>query len=176
MVQLSVSGQHELKALAHRLKTGAKELRPELRKAIKKAAAPAVRDVQEAARTISVRGARGGGRAARALHHASRAKRKADHGLRATIARATRADIKLGGEPRVTIRTYSRYLPADQRRLPRLLDRPQGWRHPVFGNRESWAAQFGEPWFGHTLKKHGPKVRDEVLDAMHRVGQKITRG
>lgn len=178
MVQLSVSGQAELKALSFRLKTAAKELRPELRKAIKKAAGPAVRDVQEAARTIPVRGARGGGYLSRAVHHASRSKRKlaGGHGLRASIARATRADIKISGEPRVTIRTYGRYLPQDQRHLPRYLDREKGWRHPVFGDRENWAAQFGAPWFAHTLKKHGPKVRGEVLDAMRRTAEKIAGG
>jgi hypothetical protein len=198
-VKLSVTGQAELKALSARLKdAGEKGLRKELRRAIKTATGPALRDVQEAARTIPVRGARGGGKAARRQHYTAKRKAKGGHGLRATIARATRADIKASGQARVTIRTYARYLPADQRKLPRYLDREKGWRHPVFAQRdwvstkkgkgsrgergsdhgagETWVAQYGQPWFAVTLIKHGPKVRKEILIAMKTTADKITNG
>lgn len=176
MVQVSVSGQAELKALGRRLKDADKVLRRELRKGIKKAAAPAVRDVQEAARTIPVRGTRGGGKRDRRLHYTAKRKAKGGHGLRATIARAIRADIKATGHAKVTIRVFSRYLPADQRNLPRYLDRTKGWRHPVFGDRENWVDQHGQPWFASTLVQHGPAVRREVLAAMKTVADKITEG
>lgn len=175
-VKLSVSGQAELKALAARLKAaGDKGLRSELRKAIKKATGPAVRDVQQAARTMKVTGARGGGKKARRLHYTGKRAAKGGHGLRATIARATRAEIKPGGDARVTIRTYARYLPMDQRKLPRYLDRPKGWRHPVFGDRADWVTQYGEPWFASTLIRHGPAVRREILAAMKTVAEKIAK-
>lgn len=198
-ILLSVSGQADFKALSRRLKdAGEKGLRKELRRAIKKATGPAVRDVQEAARNIPIRGARGGGKKSRQLHYKGKRAAKGGHGLRATVARATRADIKPAGEARVTIRTYARYLPEDQRNLPRYLDREKGWRHPVFAKRgwvsmskgkgsrgergtqhgagETWVEQFGAPWFSVTLKKHGPPVRREILDAMARTADKITKG
>lgn len=178
-VKLSVTGQAELAALSRRLKeAGEKGLTKELRKGLKNAAGPAVKDVQDVVRTLPVHGTRGGGKGGRAAHHNMRFKRaaKGGHGLRATIARATKADVKTSGEARVTIRTYARYLPADQRRLPRYLDRAKGWRHPVFGDRENWVRQFGKPWFGTTLKRHGPAVRKEVLDAMRRTAEQITKG
>lgn len=173
----SVSGAADLKALGARLKeAGDKNLTKELRRGLRKAAKPAVADVQQAARDIPVRGARGGGKKARRVFHKGKRTPKTGFGLRATIARATRAEVKTSGAARVTIRTYARYLPQDQRRLPRLLDREKGWRHPVFGDLENWVDQYGSPWFGATLKKHGPTVRKEAFAAMKRVAEQITQG
>lgn len=177
VAKLSVTGQAELKALGARLKeAGDKGLTRELRKGLRAAAGPAVRDTQHAVRTLPVRGARGGGTFSRAAHHRGKQRPKGGFGLRATIAQATKAETKISGSARVVIRTFARFLPESQRRLPRYLDRQKGWRHPVFGDRENWVAQYGKPWFAATLKKHGPKVRGECLDAMRRVAEQITKG
>jgi hypothetical protein len=178
-VKLSVTGQAELATLSTRLKAaGDKGLTRELRKGLQRAAKPAVDAAQDAARRIPIRGVRGGGTAARAAHHRIRYKRAArgGHGLRATVARAVRAQIRMGGNAALTIKTLARMMPASQRKLPRYLDSVRGWRHPFFGNREHWYQQRGEPWFGETLKRQGPTIRGEVLDAMARVAQQITRG
>lgn len=180
-VQISVTGAEQLERLGKRLKeAGDKELTKELRKGLKKAADPAVRHVQHAIRTLPVRGARGGGKSAREIHQ-QRANfkrvRMRSSGLRESIARAIKARISTAGSgAAVRIRTSASELPADQRKLPRYLDRDKGWRHPVFGNREVWVAQYGRPWFGETLKKEGPAVRREVLEAMHVIAEKITKG
>lgn len=179
-VKVSVTGQRELEELGHRLKVaGEKELTKELRKGLKKASVPAVRAAQAAIRALPVRGVRGGGLAAREIHQQRRrvkARRLRAAGLRESIARAIKAQISTSGAASVRIRTSSSELPSDQRKLPRHLDSAKGWWHPVFGNREAWAQQYGKPWFGETLKKQGPTVRKETLAAMDEVARKITKG
>lgn len=172
-VKLSVSGQAQLKALAGRLKeAGETGLRKETSKGLKKIAKPAVQKVQGAVRTLDVKGTRGGGKKARRLHK-TKAKGKMRWRLRETIAKATVAEIKMGGTPRVTIRTRSRHLPPDQRKLPKYLDSEKGWRHPVWGNKDVWVDQHGGPWFSETLKKEIPAVRREMIAALDRVADKI---
>lgn len=47
------------------------------------------------------------------------------------------------------------------------------FRKPV---REIWVEQYGQPWFGETLKKEVPNVRKEMLEAMDVVAAKIAKG
>lgn len=38
-------------------------------------------------------------------------------------------------------------LPPEHSKVPMLMDRRGGWRHPVFGNRDVWVTQRGRQWF-----------------------------
>ena len=77
-------------------------------------------------------------------------------GLRAAIAQATRAVQQDRGNS-VGVRVYvnSTYLPPDQRKLPRHMNRGQ-WRHPVFGNKNVWVTQTVSPegWFSNVAHRH----------------------
>jgi hypothetical protein len=168
-VKLSVSGQAQLAQLAARLKTaGEKGMTRELRREFRKAGQPALRAVREAARSIPVRGVRGGGGRQRAEWRRSRSKRGGGPtGLRDSVAKATVMETNLGGAgARIRFRTKASAMPPGQQKLPRYLDRPDGWRHPVFGNREHWVQQIGQPWFGTTLKQHAPKFRRACVQAI----------
>jgi hypothetical protein len=83
--------------------------------------------------------------------------------LRESIARATKLQITGRG---VKFHVVSAQLPESQKNLPRLLDSDKGWRHPVFGNREDWVDQKGQPYFGQTIKRRAPEFRRAIEKAM----------
>jgi hypothetical protein len=73
----------------------------------------------------------------------------------------------------VRIVVASSRLPADQQSLPRHLDSPKGWRHPVFGNKNNWVHQQGKPYFATTIKRHAPAFRRAVISAMETIRSRI---
>ncbi len=165
---ISVTGQRELKVLAAKLKAAGSEgngLKTELRRGLRKAATPMLNAVKTRVRGISIKGVRGGGRWARYAH---RPKAKS-LGLRDSVADAMQIQTRMGGEPSVRLRVNTSRLPANQRKLPRYMNQSEGWRHPVFGNREAWAQQTGEPYWQETLIPFGPQVRREVIEVVNDV-------
>jgi hypothetical protein len=95
-----------------------------------------------------------------------RAAGKKGLGLRESIARATKLKVTARG---VKFYVDSSKMPESQRNLPRLLDSEKGWRHPLFGNREDWVDQKGQPYFGATIKKKAPEFRRAIENAMNEV-------
>lgn len=156
-------------ALQKRLKkAGRGDLRKDISRAIKKEAQPALNDTKRAISSLHVKGTRGGGKAQRRKANVGRAKNKVsaakkNTSLRVTIARAIRLKQRISGRSAgVTIEVQSDLLPVGQRKLPKYLDNPNGWRHPVFGNRKKWAAQAGGPWFASTIRRHAPAIRAAI--------------
>lgn len=200
MVDVRITGAEQLGSLAKRLKDAGegKALRKELLKAIRAGAKPALADTRKAIRAIPITGARGGGRKQRqrtAYGDASArlqkdtgdpfgiidkeerawARAKKGAGLRDSIARSLRLNVKTGSRSaQVRIEVDSSKLPEDQRSLPRHLDNPKGWRHPTFG-KKPWVAQKGRPWFEVTIRKHLPAMRAHILKAMDDVAAKIEK-
>lgn len=169
---ISVSGQRQLKTLSEKLKAAGDEgkgLRLELRRGLRKSAEPMLRAAQDAVRSISIKGTRGGGKWARYAHR-PRAK---SIGLRESVADAMQIQARMGGQPSVRLRVNVSRLPEDQRKLPRHMNRSEGWRHPVFGDRDVWAQQTGQPYWENTLIPFGPQVRKEVIDVVENVLRKI---
>jgi len=85
-------------------------------------------------------------------------------GLRDAVARAHRVAIRASGRPTASVRikVERNLMPADQRELPRYLNKGK-WRHPVFGNTDVWVNQTSTAgWFDNTLRKHGPRVAAEI--------------
>lgn len=59
----------------------------------------------------------------------------------------------------------------------RRLNRPAGWRHPVFGDREVWVHQTGKPeWFETPLRAHREQYRAAIRKAMEDMAERIARG
>lgn len=181
-----IEGTDQLVAVARRLKdAGEKGLQRELARAVRKNADPIVTALRGAITSLPVTGARGRGSRVRANYDLDRAKRLTEKnalralsraGLRASIARAIRADLKLSGRsPGVKISVKGQLLPPDQRSLPKLLDAPGGWRHPVWGNRTNWVDQAGRPWWDVTIKPHVPKARADIIAAANTVLEKIAK-
>lgn len=183
------SGQagQQFRDLSKRLRqAGRTDLRKNLRKAIQDAGKPAVAATQDAVRSIPITSeglgsrvgdfrvpanSRGGGQKQRRQHKAesSRTEKarqralKRGGGLREAAARTVRIQITTRG---IRIISDSKAMPANQRTLPKRLDSPKGWRHPVFGNRQVWVTERGKPWFGATIQQHAPEFRAAVVDAM----------
>jgi len=72
-----------------------------------------------------------------------------------------------------TIRPFARGLTAGVRAgggkkgpLARLMEGPQPWRHPVFGNRNVWRRQFAHPFLAPALLKESPNIERAALAAV----------
>lgn len=144
-----------------------KEVRKALTRGIQSEVRPAVADVKRAILAIKVKGTKGHGSRRRELSFAVRFPKKRapkSFGLRATVARTIQSRVKYSGNSvGVRVRSDPFVMPNKQRRLPAHLNNPKGWRHPVWGNRENWVRQTGEPWFDVTLRKHTPRIRQAAI-------------
>lgn len=170
-MEVRIEGSTTWRALNARLKkaVNGKDVRRALTKSLQASAKPAVRDVKEAVMHVQSRGVAGGGtRRREASYRVRRPKgRVRAFGLRATIARLVTSRMKYSGiKVGLEVRVNSAEMPNKQRRLPKYLDTEKGWRHPVFGNRHTWAQQTGQPWFEKTLKEHTPRVRGDAIQAV----------
>lgn len=96
------------------------------------------------------------------------------HALRENVAAATGVHARPRG---VEIAVNSSDMPEGQRSLPGHLESRKGWRHPVFGNRNVWAAERGGPWFYPSIRRHESRIRDRLDRAMNdaaiRLAQKV---
>ncbi len=128
-----------------------KKLRRDLGKELRKAAQPIVLD----ARSNIL-----------ALPSSTRGQRVP---LRATIAREVKVQTRWSGNSTgVRIRVGKRKMPRGFKNAPKRLNSGRGWRHPVFGDYETWVQQVGRPsWFHDATRGHRPEVRKAVLRAMN---------
>ena len=178
-----ITGAEQLYRLAKDLKAVDKKLPRKLNKAIRTGSKPAVVATREAILTLPIKGSRGGGGKARAEHAFGRSRAKDEEkrrakadrgsGLRQTIARAIKVQIKTGTRNvGVRIVVDEKQLPPDQRTLPRHLDSTAGWRHPTFGH-DPWTHQKGGPWFKSTIRRHAGEVRTLIVAAMDEIAKEI---
>ncbi len=179
------NGGADFQALARKLRAAGADgrgLRRDLTQAFQTKLKPVVSDVQDAIRHLQVKGTKGRGSLSRerfaaaadlrriskaqAAGRRARARRRAAHptGLRATIARLVKSRVQWSGI-RYGVRVYvdASGLPQKQRRLPQHLDNPGGWRHPVWGHRDRWVGQAGNPWFMVTVKRHEADMKRFVI-------------
>lgn len=180
MAVVRIEGTDELVALAKRLKeAGDKKLQRELSRSVRKVTRPIVKDLRSAIKSLPVSGSRGRGSRSRANYDLDRMKKLTEKnalkaikraGLRDTIARAIRSEFRTTGRSAgVKISVKGTLIPPDQRVLPKYLDSPKGWRHPVFGNRQNWVRQKGRPWWSVTIQPHADKARREILEGARQV-------
>lgn len=50
----------------------------------------------------------------------------------------------------------------DERNIPLGLDRPEGWTHPLFGNRHHWYRNEGGSWFRDTFENGEKDFEDRL--------------
>lgn len=192
------NGGADFKALAARLKAAGKDgaaIRKSLTKELQGELKAVVADVQSsvmAVKTTAKRASHGGGYAQRRRFDASKEYARAlkaakagrelrpsrghakPHGLRARIARGVKSRVKWTGyKYGVQVVVDTSGLPRSERRLPKHLNNPKGWRHPVFGNREHWESQTGEPYFDRAIVKHIPRIRRVVKTTVDRTMARI---
>lgn len=136
-----------------------KKLRRDLGKELRKAAQPIVLEARAniLALPSSARGAR--------------------TPLRATIAREVKVQVRYSGNRTgVRIRVGKRKMPRGFANAPKRLNSGRGWRHPVFGDYDTWVQQLGRPsWFHDATRGHRPEVRRAVLRAMNAALKRIAK-
>ncbi len=136
----------EFSALLRNVKAFDNKLAKAIRKELREAAKPAIADVRSEVRSLPTKGRSSGVRDAVA----------AGVGLRVSTA------VKGGA---VTITASSRRLPAKHKAMNRLLNK-RSWRHPVFGDRNTWAVQTSTPYFQPTIARHTGELRAAVVRAI----------
>jgi hypothetical protein len=146
---------NDLRQVAKELKTVAdgKALRKELTGGIRDALRPIARRAQAAYRT---------GNPGR---------------MRQQLARATRLEVRTAGKlAGARIRVDGRKMPDGMKALPGYVEGERArWRHPVFGNRDEWAAQKANPTFYPTVEPHRDSVGRAIDHVLEDVKQKIER-
>lgn len=185
-MDVRVSGADDFKRLAARFKAAGKDgaaVRKTLTKTIQKRLAVITAEQKAAALSMKMTvksstgnkrrrsTSTGGTKRRQAFHEAARLRGrrprapKGGHGLRAATARAIKSKVNYTGRKlgaRLIVDPSA--MPPSQRRLPRHLDNPRGWRHPTFNNRTSrgWVTQHGEPYFSTPIARHRDVVRREI--------------
>jgi hypothetical protein len=90
-------------------------------------------------------------------------------GLRERVAQGV--EVKDGGVGDVEV-SASMAAP-NEAIIPLGLDRPEGWRHPLFGNRRHWYANPGYSWFRETFESAEGEFEDELDQTLDRIAQEI---
>jgi hypothetical protein len=171
-VQVRTLGEAEFRKLGPRFRKAANgsDVRKQLTKRLRGAAKYALDDTKRAVMAVNSRGIKGGAHARRErAYRLNRPKgRVIGHGLRETVARSLKTRIKYSGFT-VGLRIYSdtRVMTNRQKRLPYYLDGQGRWRHPVFGNRNVWVGQLGQPYFYKTLDRHRDRMREAIVDGVN---------
>lgn len=104
------------------------------------------------------------------------AKADAGAGLRESIARAVTAGISTSSARTgvsVVWKAAAAKMPNKQRNLPRAFNSARGWRHPVFGNRDTWVAQKGTPFFDVVINKHREELGQKIVEGMQKAADSI---
>lgn len=57
--------------------------------------------------------------------------------------------------------------------IPRGLDRPKGWRHPLFGDRDRWFSNPGYDWFVSTFENSDDYIEGHLHDVLVRAAEKV---
>jgi len=183
-VDVQVSGGEAFKRLGQRFRAAGRdgaEMRKALTKTIQKYLDVIVREQKAAAVGMKVKGVKGRGTLRRQSFHQSASlrgrkvrARKGGYGLRAAVAQGIKGKVSYSGRKlgaRITVETS--HMPPSQRNLPRHLDNPKGWRHPVFGDRETWVKQVGEPYFSGPIERHLAQVRRDIRAAVDDVMRRL---
>lgn len=177
-MDVSITPGAEFQQLRTRLRGAPATIRKELNRAIRAATAPAEADLKRAVLSLDSKGTRGGGGKQRG--DASRARSKTGRlvghtGLRRNVAKGiTRKITYTGTRGGVRIRVDSKYLPESQKSLVRYMNSGKSFRHPVMGG-NTWVSQQFTPkgWFDDTMKRHAPKVRQEIQNAARRALEQL---
>jgi hypothetical protein len=121
-----------------------------------------------------VRGSGEGGRFTERQARSVAKKLEKARSLRESIAGASGSAVSAGARKvELAFKVRASQLPASQRKLPRRWDQENGWRHPVFGNRNVWVTQRGHPYFRKTIFRSRDEVTSGVVTAMSTAAERI---
>lgn len=195
---MPIEGVDDFRRAAEALAGAEKTVMGEVGKGMRAASKPVVDAIRAEVRSSkgeSPRGQQGAAHVERQLHILSKARSPRDaktgeisarrvralnrklakgSSLREQIAAAAGASVSASDKKvALSFRVRAGNLPPSQRKLPRRWDKPNGWRHPVYGNRNVWVPQIGHPYFGSTIVKSKDQVTTAVVTAMTTAAEKI---
>ncbi|GGZ80246.1 hypothetical protein ACFOOM_07565 [Streptomyces echinoruber] len=158
--ELRVQETHEgLQALVRALRAeeDGKELRRDLAKNMRAALRPAAAEAKSAIMAMSSSGP------------------GVSPALRSSIAKKIRPEVKLGGRwSGARVKAFKTRNVRGFPNAPKRTNRPGGWRHPVFGDRDRWVTQHGKlRWFDDAFEGREHTYRQAVLDAMEAMARRI---
>lgn len=96
--------------------------------------------------------------------------------LRVAVAAGVESIVRLDGERagarirarKVTLRGFMN--------APKRLNRRHGWRHPVFGDVETWVTQVGAPgWWDEPLRRLRPQMKAAAARVLDNRARRIAR-
>lgn len=174
-MEVRSNGGADFKALGLKFRRAGKDgaaIRKATTKTIRGHLDKIVDEQKHEAQTMTVKGTRGHGSRRREQFHGAHRKRalRGGHGLRSAVARGIKSKVSYSGfklGARIVADTSA--LPASQRKLAAYLNRTRGWRHPVWGNRDRWVEQRGEPYFDRPIQRHRRQVRRDIEAAVNDV-------
>lgn len=170
-LSLKLQGQRRFRDTARRLReAGRTDLVKQMAGGLRQAAKTALADQRREVQQLDINGVRGPARPARTRRP------KPATGLRRRVAATVDLEVRTAGQkPMVRFVARGERMPAGQQNMPRNLDNPKGWRHPLFGDRLRWYAQRGGSWFWPPLQRHIRDFRKAIDDAITMVIEKIER-
>lgn len=139
----------EFVMVANMLREVDAKLPGELRKKLKESVKPAVNDAKNTVRNMPT------------LGHAGHT------GLRRRVALGV--NTLAGTSNTAYIRVVTTMAADNEAIIPRGLDRPGvGWRHPVFGHRNTWVQQhpLGDGWFRRVLYNHRDDIENGLVNTL----------
>ncbi|MEU9793833.1 hypothetical protein AB0E27_24930 [Streptomyces sparsogenes] len=153
MRDVRITGTGQLLNVSRDLRrAGGARLQRNFARRIRRAAEPLRDDLQNAVRTLPIRGQGGSKRGGPS---------PTTRPLRATIAAAIRISVRTSANPGAKVWIDRNALPPDMRAMPNKLDEGY-WRHPVFGNKRRWVGQYASPWWDVTIRAHTARMTAEV--------------
>jgi hypothetical protein len=93
-------------------------------------------------------------------------------GMRDGLAAGTRASVSIGKKAGVTIVTSPARLPRGKQQMARSWNN-NSFRHPVFGDRQQWVSQTGNPYFESTILAHKAEFQRAVLAALQEAVREV---
>lgn len=143
LVEYQVVVGPDFKAVEEALRAIDKSLPSKFRDAMRQALEPAVNEAKKNVLAIPTHGPK-------------------HTGLRARVAKGVKTVASPGGSDVGFVRVITT-MPKDEAIIPRGMDRQEGWRHPVFGNKNVWVTQHtGGSWF-RVAMSHAEKPIKEAL-------------
>lgn len=165
-LSLTIKGQKELQRVANDLRRAKGTLRRELTAAFKTAGNKVLARVKHNIETNDIHGIRTGRKPLFTAH--TGAKR-----LRKRISNVTELEVSSSaGDPHIRFYVHSDRL-GNATNVPQHIDSGKAFRHPIMGNRHSWAASIGKPWFTDEIKSGRDVFVAECDEAIDRTIQSI---
>jgi hypothetical protein len=104
-------------------------------------------------------------------------RRPKDRGLRKGIARGIKVQIAASQNSKrvgVVIKSSGSGLPAEKKPLVRRWNRVNGFRHPLFGDKDHWYPQKGRPYWGSVMSRRKDELARQVRQALDEALQSLT--